>query len=83
MVSGVITLILVTIHPDLHTAPLTVGRDDEYGANNTINTSHFGWYRRVSTVHRQVLSFLTSLLGNSDRNLSDAAHTQAMSRTAS
>lgn len=81
-VSGVITLILVTIHPDLHSAPLIVGRDDEYRANNTINTSNFGWYRCVSTVHRQVLSFMTSLLGNSDRNLSDAAHTWAVSRTA-
>lgn len=29
-----------------------------------------------------MLSFLTSLSGNSDRNLSDAAHTQAMSRMA-
>lgn len=36
----------------------------------------------ISAVHRQVLSFLTSLLGNSDRNLSDAAHTQAVSCTA-
>lgn len=85
MVPGIIIPKHVTIHPDTYTASLLLQRDYKYehtGANNTINTSCFGWYCCVRAVHGQVLSFLTSLLDNSDRNLSDAAHTQDVSRTA-
>lgn len=85
MVPGIIIPKHVTIHPDIYTVSLLLLRVYKYehtGANNTVNTSHFGWYHCVRAVHRQVLSFLTSLLGNSDRNLSDAAHTQDVSRTA-
>lgn len=85
MVPDIIIPKHVTIPPDIYTASLLLQRDYKYehtGANNAINTSLFGWYCCVRAVHRQVLSFLTSLLDNSDRNLSDAAHTQDASRTA-
>lgn len=85
MVPGIIIPKHATIHPDIYTASLLLQRDYkcEHGANSTINTSRLGCYCCVRAVPRQVLPFLPSLLGNSDRNLSDTAHTEDVSRTTS